>query len=51
MKDAKDNFYSWKTSAKNWKVNYFTTIRGTVKGSTTYKNSECTELTRCMECN
>ena len=51
MKDAKDNFYSWKTSAKNWKVNYSTTIRGTVKGSTTYKNSECTELTRCMECN
>lgn len=49
MKDAKDNFYSWKTSAKNWKVNYFTTIRGTVKGHTTYKNSECTELTRCME--
>lgn len=51
MKDAKDNFYSWKTSAKNWKVNYFTTIRGTVKGPTTYKNSECIELTRCMECN
>lgn len=51
MKDAKDNFYSWKTSAKNWKVNYSTTIRGTVKGSTTYKNSECTELTRCTECN
>ena len=49
MKDAKNNFYSWKTSAKNWKVNYFTTIRGTVKGHTTYKNSECTELTRCME--
>lgn len=51
MKDAKDNLYSWKTSAKNWKVNYSTTIRGTVKGSTIYKNSECTELTRCMECN
>lgn len=49
MKDAKDNLYSWKTSAKNWKVNYITTIRGTVKGHTTYKNSECTELTRCME--
>lgn len=49
MKDDKDNFYSWKTSSKNWKVNYFTTIRGTVKGHTTYKNSECTELTRCME--
>lgn len=49
MKDAEDNLYSWKTSAKNWKVNYFTTIRGTVKGHTTYKNSECTELIRCTE--
>lgn len=49
MKDAKDNLYSWKTSAKNWKVNYITTIRGTVKGHTIYKNSECTELTRCTE--
>lgn len=51
MKDDKDNFYSWKTSSKNWKINYSTKIRGTIKGSTTYKNSECTELTRCTECN
>ena len=51
MKDDKDNFYSWKTSSKNWKINYSTKIRGTIKRSTTYKNSECTELTRCTECN
>ena len=49
MKDEKDNLYSWKTSTKNWQKNYITKIRGTVKGHMTYKNSECTELTRCTE--
>lgn len=49
MQDTDENIYSWKTSAKNWNKNYMTRIRGTVKGHTTYKNSECTELTRCVE--
>ena len=49
MEDADGNRYLWSTSAKNWPVDYITTIRGTVKEYKQWHGAETTVLTRCQE--
>ena len=49
MRDSKGNLYMWKTSAKNWSVGAFKTVRGTIKDFDTYKGEIVTILTRCIE--
>lgn len=49
MKDDQENEYVWVTAAQSWLPGTRKTIRGTVKAHNTYKNSQQTVLTRCME--
>ena len=51
FKDANDNLYLWKTSAKSWEVGEVKSLRGTVKNHLIINNAEITELTRCVEQN
>lgn len=47
--DSNDNYYTWKTSAKDWAIGETKHLRGTVKEHGRYKNSKATILTRCNE--
>lgn len=47
--DSNDNYYTWKTSAKDWAIGETKRLRGTVKEHGRYKNSKATVLTRCNE--
>ena len=47
--DSNDNYYTWKTSAKDWAIGETKHLRSTVKEHGRYKNSKATILTRCNE--
>lgn len=49
MKDDQENEYVWVTASQSWLPGTRKTIRGTVKAHNTYKNSQQTVLTRCVE--
>ena len=49
FEDADGNRYSWSTGSKSWEVGSAHHIRATVKDHKTYKNTNVTVLTRCME--
>lgn len=49
MRDAKNNLYMWKTSAKLWAEGSSRLVRGTIKEYDEYKGEDITVLTRCIE--
>lgn len=49
MKDSNENYYKWKTSAKDWDVGTEHRIRGTVKDFDAVDGIPATVLTRCLE--
>ena len=51
MVDADENVFIWTTASKKWETGKTYHLRGTVKEHRTYRNTQQTCLTRCVEIN